>query len=123
MSKILSGSIDLTKLQHQKVKTAKGNTALLIPIDLNKLIVGEKGVYMNISIFINDEVNQYDQIGSIKQNASAPKGKKWADLSDDEKEKIKNLPYLGNVSEQGTSQGSAMDEAESFDSGTNDLPF
>lgn len=124
MSKIYSVSIDLEKLVHAKIKTKKGANALVIPLDENRIFSGEKGSYLNATIFVNDEVNEYGQIGSIKQNASAPKGKKWSDLSEEEKQAIKELPYLGNISEQGGGGSSdGFEDTKEADPETDDLPF
>ena len=96
----------------------------MIPIKDNKLFAGKKGVYMDVSIFLNDEKDDYGNDGSIKQNAGAPEGKKWADLSDEEKEAIKALPYIGNVKRNSRSgSGGSFDDAKEVDPETDDLPF
>lgn len=52
-------------------------------IDKNKLIKGAKGTYLNLTAFINDEKNQYNQNGSITQSK---------DKTDDT-----DMPFLGNI--------------------------
>lgn len=52
MAKIISASIDLTK------------------IDKSKLVHGSKGIYANITITINDEKDKFDNDCSISLNQS-----------------------------------------------------
>ena len=88
MSRLFLGSIDVTK------------------IDKSKLYVGKKGTYLDVQVWINDEVDQYGQIGSIST------GKR--------DEKI----YLGNVKEFEVKPHDltpAHDEAE--EDATGGLPF
>jgi hypothetical protein len=50
--RILRGSIDVSK------------------IDKSKLVNGKKGTYMNVSIFIRDDVDQYGNTGFITQDTT-----------------------------------------------------
>lgn len=92
----LSGSLVLTKLKHvlmtKKGKDGQPVEGIFIPIEVNKLLKKEKAVYMNCSVAIKDEPDQYDQIAFMQQRSSKP----WKDMSDEEKEESKQLPYLGN---------------------------
>ena len=50
--KIITGSIDVTK------------------IDKSKIITGEKGKYLNVTIRLNDEKDQYKNDGMITQSVN-----------------------------------------------------
>ena len=50
--RILKGSIDVSK------------------IDKSKLVTGKKGTYMNVSILIRDDVDQYGNTGFITQDTT-----------------------------------------------------
>ena len=50
MSKLLTGSIDVTKIMK------------------DRLFKGEKGTYLNVSVWINDEEDTYGNIASIQQS-------------------------------------------------------
>ena len=67
MAKLISVSIDVSK------------------IDKSKLIQGKKGVYLNLTISVNDEKNQYDNDVSV-----------WQSQEKDEREKKENKNYLGS---------------------------
>lgn len=125
-------SINLTALKHVKM-TKKGKSGMIegifIPIDANDVVRGKKpdadgniALYVNATVFLNEEVDSHGQIGSIKQSQS----KKWADLSDAEKEVAKSLPYLGNLKEFGgdnTPVSNAASTATFDGDGDDDLPF
>ena len=131
MPRHFGASIALTKLKHVKM-TKKGKSGMIegifIPIEANDLVKGKPNedkdfaVYVNTTVFLNDEVNDKDQIGSIKQTQS----KKWGNMSDEEKEESKKLPYLGNLKEFSTGGGNDSNAASTavFDGdGDDDLPF
>jgi len=70
--RILKGSINLSK------------------IDKSKLINGKKGTYLNVSIIVRDDVDQYGNIGFISQDTTKEEreaGVKGAILGN-----IKDLP-------------------------------
>ena len=70
--RILKGSIDVSK------------------IDKSKLVTGKKGTYMNVSILIRDDVDQYGNTGFITQDTTKEEreaGVKGAILGN-----IKDLP-------------------------------
>ena len=50
MSKLLTGSIDVTKIVKER------------------LFKGEKGTYLNVSVWINDEEDKFGNIASIQQS-------------------------------------------------------
>ena len=124
MSKILNGSLNLEKLIHAKVKTKKGNNAISIPVNENFLVTGQKGTYLNLTVFVNDEKDDYGNIASIKQNGAVA-GKKWSELTEQEQAKIKSLPYLGNLAANEASTGyEDVEEAdEVIDGPDNEMPF
>lgn len=66
--KIISGSIDVTK------------------IDKSRLYKGKKGTYLKVSIFLKDQPDQYDNDGFIKEEPTK-----------EERERGVNTTILGNV--------------------------
>lgn len=74
MSKLLTASIDVTK------------------IEKNLLYKGKKGTYLNLSIWFNDEPNEYGEICSIQQTTKKDEPKifigngKWHQPKPEEKE-------------------------------------
>ena len=128
MSKNLNGSIALTKFKHVRMEMdgQSGKVdGLFIPIDANFMIKGKNdAVYFDITVFLNDEEDDYGNIASIKQNGKIA-GKKWAEMSEDEKKTIKELPYLGNLKD--FSGGGSSDNTGAVSDGKftpkNKLPF
>jgi hypothetical protein len=76
MAQLISASIDVTK------------------ISKDKLVKGEKGTYLNITISINDEVDQYGNQAGIYESQSK-----------DEREAKAKKNYLGNGKIAWTSDG------------------
>jgi len=118
-------SLNLAKLAHEKIVTKKGNQAIVIPLDANHLFAGEKGIYLNGTLFVNDEADTYGNIGSIKQNMQG--GKKWEEMSETEREAHKAaqkaLPYLGNIKEQAGQVKETGFEDVTIDEDSGDLPW
>lgn len=105
MSRKLYGSLALTKMKCQTIVTKQGTECLAMPIDGNFLVRGANGaVYLNTTLWINDEVDQYGNIASIKHTGQI-EGKKWADLTEEEKKTINDLLYLGNFKEATSAGG------------------
>lgn len=127
--KQFSGSIALSKLKHvileKKGKTGKVK-GIFIPIEANKLVEGKEGaVYANVRGVLKDEQDQYEQNGWIAYQANM--GKKWNELTEEEKEESKALsPILGGLKIWGgyysgnDSSGSFSDDILDED---DDLPF
>ena len=93
MAKLITASIDVTKL------------------DKGKLVKGKKGTYANLTIWVNDEVDQFGNDVSIQQS-----------LSKEERENGAAKIYLGNGKTHNGSNAAAQTNAvESDDS--EDLPF
>lgn len=125
MSKILKGSINLEAFQAVRIKTKQGNPAIVIPVNEN-LVAGDKGVYANVSVFINDEEDQYGNIASIKQDK--PVKGKWSDMTEQEKEDHKkaqkDMPYLGNLKEMQFEKSDGFENVQESEPEKDDnLPF
>lgn len=76
MAQLISASIDVTK------------------ISKDKLVKGEKGTYLNITIAINDEVDQYGNQAGIYESQSK-----------EEREAKEKKNYLGNGKIAWSSEG------------------
>lgn len=60
MTKIISASIELSKLESAKFRTPKGADCLLIPLAQSALQITDKGqVFLNLSIFVNEEPDKF----------------------------------------------------------------
>ena len=122
--KIISLSLELTKLQSSKFKTKKGTECLLIPLDQKGLILGaeEKGgrVYLDITVGTKDEKDDYGN------DASA-----WVSQSKEEREAKEDRTFLGNgrvVFDSGnrnpeSSEPEKVESVESASDDEDDLPF
>ena len=121
--KIVNGSIELTKLKNFIMTTKKGAKCVCIPIEQNFLFEGKDDrVYMNFVQFLNEEADDYGNIGSLKQSG-AIKDKKWSELTEEEKATINSLPYIGNVKELKASTGESNTAAVIKEGEEDDLPF
>lgn len=78
----------------------------LSKIDKQKLYKGEKGVYLNCVVFMNDEPNEYDQVGTVVQSVS----------EEERKAGVKGV-ILGNVKPM------PAKESKPTQSDFDDLPF
>ena len=93
MSKLITASVNLEK------------------VDKAKIISGEKGKYLNLTIWVNDEKDQYGNDVSVQQT-----------LSKEERESGAQKIYLGNGRTfDSNGGGNTAPAAASTDSG--DLPF
>jgi hypothetical protein len=93
MAQLISASIDVSK------------------ISKDKLIEGAKGKYLNITISINDEVDQYgNQVGIYESQ------------SKDERDAKDKKNYLGNGKIAWTSDGGSTAKKVLASSGTNSTP-
>lgn len=91
--KVYSGSLALTKLQSAIITTKKGAKCLLIPIEANYFTEKDGAVYLNCSVVIRDEQDQYGQDGFVSQKLDT---EKYKELGAEKAKEIK-LPILGNV--------------------------
>ena len=89
MAKLLNVSVDLTK------------------VDKSKLVVGQKGTYLNLTVEVKDEKDQYDNDVSS-----------WQSQSKEEREAKQNRNYLGNgrVIWSGESQNTAQQSQQASQS-------
>lgn len=78
MSKLLYGSIDVTKIDKSKLVTTDK--------DGNPFKNG--AAYLNVSIWVNDDMDKYGHIASIQQS-----------LSKEEREAGQKAAYIGNLKE------------------------
>ena len=92
MAKLITASIDVTKL------------------DKGKLVKGKKGTYANLTIWVNDEVDQFGNDVSIQQS-----------LSKEERESGAAKIYLGNGKTH-NGQNAAPQQA-AVENENEDLPF
>jgi len=91
---MITGKINLLNLFTQKKKMASKSgemECLIIPIALNKLFVGDKGVYLDIVAFEVKEPKEGQSSHLIKQSFSKE------ERSNMTEEQLKNIPILGNL--------------------------
>jgi len=90
MSKLLTGSINLSK------------------IDKSRLYKSEKGeMFLNVSVWINDELDNYGNIASIQQQVK--------------KDELKI--YIGNLKEYHKQEPKATEQSAQNQPEPDDLPF
>ena len=118
-----SMKVNLTQLNGAFLKELTGRTAtkrcIIIPVDDNpSMFVGEKGVYLNIAAFANENP-QYGDTHMLKPNL--PKEVR-EQMTDDQR---RAQPILGNMRplrQELQTQGQPI-AAESLDQQQEDLPF
>ena len=118
-----SMKVNLTQLNGAFLKELTGRTAtkrcIIIPVDDNpSMFVGEKGVYLNIAAFANENP-QYGDTHMLKPNL--PKEVR-EQMTDDQR---RAQPILGNMRpmrQELQTQGQPI-AAESLDQQQDDLPF
>lgn len=87
-------------------------------INKEKLYKGKKGTYLDLTIFLNDEPDQYGNDMSIQQS-----------LSKEERENGAEKIYLGNGKAYGKNettqktQSANTSQADSFQDDNDDMPF
>jgi len=121
--KVLSGSLALTKMQSAIITTKKGAKCILLPIESNYLTEKDGAIYLNISVIVREEADQYGQNGFISQKLDTAK---YKELGAEKAKEIK-LPILGNIKDFGQSQGDIVGVTQ-IDTPMNaeesdDLPF
>lgn len=122
MSRI-SGKINLLNL-HAIRKIMPGKTGpvecLVIPIEVNKLFIGEKGVYLDLIAFEIDPSKRNVEgkdTHLIKQSFSKEIREKMTE------EQLKELPILGNLQVWSERQESEPVSSTEVQDETSDLPF
>lgn len=88
-----AGSLALTKLQSAIITTKKGAKCLLLPIEANYFTEKDGAIYLNCSVVVRDEQDQYGQNGFVSQKLDT---EKYKELGAEKAKKIK-LPILGNI--------------------------
>jgi hypothetical protein len=113
MAKILTGSIDLTKLKSAKHTTEKGTECLLIPIEQDGLFASDKGsVYLNLNIFDADEEDKYGNTANVSINQSK-----------EQRESKEPKTYLGNLKTVWSGSGGAKSSPKASPKEDGDTPF
>jgi hypothetical protein len=120
--KVYAGSLALTKLQSAIITTKKGAKCLLIPIEANYFTEKDGAIYLNCSVIVRDEQDQYGQNGFISQKLDT---EKYKELGAEKAKEIK-LPILGNIkhfeNNQNDSAG-ATEISSAVNPEEDDLPF
>ena len=102
MSKMLTGSIDLNKIDKSKVVTT----------DKNGQPFSNGAKYLNVVVWLNDEADQYGNNASIQISQSK-----------EEREQKVKATYIGNLKEYQSQQGNTPAPAQNLGDDTGDLPF
>jgi len=82
MAKMLGLKLDLSKLESAPYTTKKGANCIMIPLDQEGIFEGKKGIYLDLTVAVNDEVNDYDQdcsawVAQSKENREAGEAKNY----------------------------------------------
>jgi len=120
--KVLSGSLALTKLQSAIITTKKGTKAILLPISENYFTEKDGAIYLNVSVIVREEQDQYGQNGFIAQKLDS---ETYKALGKDKANEIK-LPILGNIKDFGMTAndaGGATEVQGQVNPEQDDLPF
>lgn len=106
MSKMLVGSIDLSKIDKNKIITK----------DKNGQPFQNGGKYLNVVVWVNDETDQYGNIASVQQG-----------ISKEERESGVKATYIGNLKEiGGDNEQNQSNQTSQQSNGSDDddnLPF
>lgn len=120
--KRLSGSIALTKLPQSIILEKKGKSGIIrgvfLPIEGNNLLEKDGAVYMNVSVLVREEQDQYGQNGFISKALPSEVYKEKKDDADWVKEQ---QPILGNIKDW-TSSSASGGSVESYEE-EDTLPF
>ena len=83
-------------------------------IDKSKLFEGKKGTYLDVIIWVNDEVDQFGNIASVQQT-----------LTKEERDAGAKKIYLGNLKDLNSLMGKTESTSEKEDKSDDkdDLPF
>jgi hypothetical protein len=106
MAKMLGLKLDLSKLESAPYTTKKGMKCIMIPLEQTGIFEGKKGIYLDVTVAVNDELNEYDQ------DCSA-----WVAQSKENREAGMEKNYLGNgkvfwTDEEGGLPAKAEEEKE-----------
>lgn len=100
MSKFYTGSIDLSKIEKERIVTRDK--------DGNEFKNGNK--FVNVVMWVNDEPDQYGNHASIQQS-----------VSKDEREQGKKI-YIANLKEY-NAENNSTNNANNAENNTDELPF
>lgn len=121
--KVYAGSLALTKMKSAVITTKKGNKAILLPIDENYFTEKDGAIYLNVSVIVREEQDQYGQNGFISQKLPTDKYKELGA----EKAKEIQLPILGNIKDftgSGANDSAGTTQVQGqVDPEEDDLPF
>ena len=125
--KVYAGSLALTKMKSAVITTKKGNKAILLPIDENYFTEKDGAIYLNVSVIVREEQDQYGQNGFISQKLPTDK---YKEMGAEKGKEIGNaLPILGNIkhfenaSTQNDSAGTTQVQGQVNPEDSDDLPF
>lgn len=119
----ISVKVNLRQLKSavRTMKATSGNIqCLVIPIEQNNLVVGEKGIYLDMTAFeLKEKKADRKDTHLVKQNFTKEVFEK---MTDEEKQKS---PILGNLIVWGSREPEPNNEeiTESASEPTEDLPF
>jgi len=79
---MLGLKVDLSKLESAPYTTKKGMKCIMIPLEQTGIFEGKKGIYLDLTVAVNDKVNDYDQdcsawIAQSKENREAGEAKNY----------------------------------------------
>jgi hypothetical protein len=117
MIRLTALKIDVSKLKHQVTTTSKGTRVIQFSID--QFYEGQKGIYLDITGEVNDDVDKYGNNGGI-----------WLSQTKEQRESEEKKVYLGNTkvlwSGERTEKGGTPASAPAPKGGKDDdddLPF
>ena len=125
--KVYAGSLALTKMKSAVITTKKGNKAILLPIEENYFTEKDGAIYLNVSVIVREEQDQYGQNGFISQKLPTDK---YKELGAEKGKEIGNgLPILGNIkhfentSTQNDSAGTTQVQGQVNPEDSDEIPF
>jgi hypothetical protein len=127
MGKIISASLDISKLTSSRFTTPKGAECLLIVLDQPGIFGSEKGpVYLNTTIFENDQLDNYGNSHAVaiqQTKEQRESGQKRVYLGN-------GKPVGGGQSNQSAAQAAGIttnvrpqDQLQNAQDDGDDLPF
>jgi hypothetical protein len=113
-------NLNLKSLKNTGITTVKGKTdtkqCLVIPIKDNDLYVGEKGIYLNLTAWENNNLRD-DKTHLVKQSFSKDVRNAMTE------EERKHIPILGDMKPFVNASGTVKSEGTIVAKEDDDLPF
>lgn len=113
--------LDLFKLKHSVTKMKNGNDTLdciVLPIEMNRLYKGEKGIYLDLIAFeIKERKEGNKDTHLIKQSLSKE------DRETMPEEEQRSMPIIGNMRMWEAVENNSMELKPVEDDPASDLPF